>query len=159
MFTCSKFIDINVPSCTCPWLGLHFQTFLPLFFLVRTSSVVHHRMKCMLARWNFKSRHCNGRLKGKLTNAQNFKQYWLRQQSDLVKIIRDVNEQGVEIDTKKKQSTILLQKKLRIEGTFLSCAHFRGSNFVKRFECLDPLQQFPVIQNANTCQKVFPLLL
>lgn len=43
-------------------------------------------------------------------------QYWLRQQSDLVKIIKEVNEEATEVDSKKKQSTILLQKKLRIEG-------------------------------------------
>lgn len=43
-------------------------------------------------------------------------QYWLRQQGDLVKIIRDVNEQHSEIEGKKKQSTIMMQKKLRTEG-------------------------------------------
>lgn len=43
-------------------------------------------------------------------------QYWLRQQVELVKVVRRVTEQATEIDTKKKESTILLQKKLRIEG-------------------------------------------
>ena len=46
-------------------------------------------------------------------------QYWLRQQGDLVKMSRDVNDQHVEIESKKKQSTIMLQKKLRIEGKSL----------------------------------------
>ena len=43
-------------------------------------------------------------------------QYWLRQQGDLVKVIRDVSEQSSEVESKKKQSTILLQKKLRMEN-------------------------------------------
>ena len=55
-------------------------------------------------------------IEAKTNECLDLQQYWLRQQSDLVKVIRDVSEQGTEIESKKKQSTILLQKKLRIEG-------------------------------------------
>lgn len=43
-------------------------------------------------------------------------QFWLRSQSELVKTIKDVQEQSKNMDYLKKQYTILLQKKLRIEG-------------------------------------------
>ncbi|XP_057311737.1 coiled-coil domain-containing protein 40-like [Hydractinia symbiolongicarpus] len=43
-------------------------------------------------------------------------QYWLRQQGELVKVVRQVAAQSTEVETKKKESTILMQKKLRIEG-------------------------------------------
>ena len=44
-------------------------------------------------------------------------QFWLRNQSELVKTIKDVQRQSGDMEYLKKQYTILLQKKLRIEGT------------------------------------------
>lgn len=43
-------------------------------------------------------------------------QYWLRSQSELVKTIKDVQQQNQDMEYVKKQYTILQQKKLRIEG-------------------------------------------
>ena len=55
-------------------------------------------------------------IKSKGGECLELQQYWLRQQNELVKVLQDVQGQTTEIDSKKKQSTILLQKKLRIEG-------------------------------------------
>ena len=55
-------------------------------------------------------------IKSKGSECLELQQYWLRQQNELVKVIQEAHEQATEIDIKKKQSTILLQKKLRIEG-------------------------------------------
>eukprot|EP00794_Sanderia_malayensis_P008980 gene8980-9938_t len=52
----------------------------------------------------------------KVTECLSLQQYWLRQQNELVKMIKDVNNESNEVESLKKQSTILLQKKLRIEG-------------------------------------------
>ena len=43
-------------------------------------------------------------------------QFWLRNQSELVKTIKDVQRQSGDMEYLKKQYTILMQKKLRIEG-------------------------------------------
>ena len=43
-------------------------------------------------------------------------QFWLRNQSELVKTLKDVQKQSEDMEYFKKQYTILLQKKLRIEG-------------------------------------------
>lgn len=43
-------------------------------------------------------------------------QFWLRNQSELVKTLKDVQKQSEDMEYLKKQYTILLQKKLRIEG-------------------------------------------
>ena len=43
-------------------------------------------------------------------------QFWLRQQSELVKMTKDKDGQHKEVDTMKKALTILHQKKLRIES-------------------------------------------
>ena len=43
-------------------------------------------------------------------------QFWLRNQSELVKTVQRVGQQSGEIKSLKKQYTILLQKKLRTEG-------------------------------------------
>ena len=52
----------------------------------------------------------------KVTECMSLQQYWLRQQSELVRMIKVVTSEGSEIQSLKKQSTILLQKKIRIEG-------------------------------------------
>jgi len=51
-----------------------------------------------------------------VTECLSLQQYWLRQQNELVRMIKDVANESSEIESLKKQSTILLQKKLRIEG-------------------------------------------
>ena len=51
-----------------------------------------------------------------VTENLSLQQYWLRQQNELVRMIKDVTNESNEIESLKKQSTILLQKKLRIEG-------------------------------------------
>lgn len=43
-------------------------------------------------------------------------QFWLRNQSELVKTVQRVGQQSEEVKSLKKQYTILLQKKLRTEG-------------------------------------------
>ena len=52
----------------------------------------------------------------KVLECLSLQQYWLRQQNELVRMIKDVTNESSEIESLKKQSTILLQKKLRIEG-------------------------------------------
>ena len=55
-------------------------------------------------------------IEAKQNECLELQQYWLRQQSELVKVLREVTEQTTDVESKKKQSTILLQKKLRVEG-------------------------------------------
>lgn len=43
-------------------------------------------------------------------------QLWLRQQSELVRLAKDKDEQSHDVEKLKKQLTILSQKKLRTEG-------------------------------------------
>ena len=43
-------------------------------------------------------------------------QFWLRGQSELVKTVKDVQQQNQDMEYVKKQYTILQQKKIRIEG-------------------------------------------
>lgn len=38
-----------------------------------------------------------------------------------MKVVRQVAAQSTEVETKKKESTILMQKKLRIEGNYSIC--------------------------------------
>ena len=52
----------------------------------------------------------------KVTECLSLQQFWLRQQNELVRMIKDATNENSEIESLKKQSTILLQKKLRIEG-------------------------------------------
>ena len=47
---------------------------------------------------------------------QELQQMWLRDQSQLVYLTKDNDEQGQSVENMKKQLTILSQKKLRIEG-------------------------------------------
>ena len=54
----------------------------------------------------------------KMNECLELQQFWLRQQTELVKMIKDVQQQGGEIESLKKHSTILLQKKLRMEGIY-----------------------------------------
>ena len=54
----------------------------------------------------------------KVSECLSLQQYWLRQQNELVRMVKDVTSESTEIESSKKQSTILLQKKLRIEGRF-----------------------------------------
>jgi len=55
-------------------------------------------------------------IEAKQNECLELQQFWLRQQSELVKVIREAGEQSTDVESKKKQATILLQKKLRIEG-------------------------------------------
>ena len=57
-----------------------------------------------------------------VTECLSLQQYWLRQQNELVRMIKDVGNESSEIESLKKQSTILLQKKLRIEGRYYASA-------------------------------------
>ncbi|XP_039265191.1 coiled-coil domain-containing protein 40-like isoform X1 [Styela clava] len=50
---------------------------------------------------------------GEITDLQ---QFWLRQQHELVSLSKERDQQQTDVETLKKQHTILLQKKLRIEG-------------------------------------------
>jgi uncharacterized NAD-dependent epimerase/dehydratase family protein len=43
-------------------------------------------------------------------------QLWLRQQSELVRLAKEKEEQSVDVEKLKKQLTILMQKKIRTEG-------------------------------------------
>ncbi len=58
----------------------------------------------------------------KVTECLSLQQFWLRQQNELVRMIKDVTNESNEIESLKKQSTILLQKKLRIEGRVILMA-------------------------------------
>jgi len=51
-----------------------------------------------------------------LNEITGLQQFWLRNQSELVKTLKDVQKQSEDMEYLKKQYTILLQKKLRIEG-------------------------------------------
>ena len=43
-------------------------------------------------------------------------QQWLRGQSELVRLVKEKEEQSTHVELLKKQLTILTQKKIRIEG-------------------------------------------
>lgn len=45
-------------------------------------------------------------------------QLWLRQQTELVRLTKDQDEQSVDVTKLKKQLTILTQKKARTEGLY-----------------------------------------
>lgn len=64
----------------------------------------------------FEIKSLQSEIDSKIDECLEFQQFWLRQQGDLVKIIQESGEQKSEIDSKEKQSTVLLQKKLRLEG-------------------------------------------
>ena len=57
-------------------------------------------------------------------------QFWLRNQSELVKTLKDVQKQSEDMEYLKKQYTILLQKKLRIEGLWLIFFNLKVENNV-----------------------------
>ena len=65
----------------------------------------------------FQIKNLQKAIESKTNECLDLQQYWLRQQGDLVRVIREVGEQSTEVESKKKQSTILLQKKLRVEGS------------------------------------------
>ena len=58
-------------------------------------------------------------------------QRWLRDQSELVRLAKEKEAQGSNLENMKKQLTILSQKKLRMEGTYTSALgfHFQVSCF------------------------------
>ncbi|XP_071132695.1 coiled-coil domain-containing protein 40-like [Mytilus edulis] len=53
---------------------------------------------------------------GMIQEITELQQIWLRQQSELVRLAKDKEEQMVDVEKLKKQLTILLQKKIRTEG-------------------------------------------
>lgn len=55
-------------------------------------------------------------IEARLNEITELQQFWLRNQSELVKTLKDVQKQSEDMEYFKKQYTILLQKKLRIEG-------------------------------------------
>lgn len=55
-------------------------------------------------------------IEARLNEITELQQFWLRNQSELVKTLKDVQKQSEDMEYLKKQYTILLQKKLRIEG-------------------------------------------
>jgi len=55
-------------------------------------------------------------IEARLNEITGLQQFWLRNQSELVKTLKDVQKQSEDMEYLKKQYTILLQKKLRIEG-------------------------------------------
>lgn len=55
---------------------------------------------------------------GMLQEITELQQIWLRQQSELVRLAKDKEEQSVDVEKLKKQLTILLQKKIRTEGWY-----------------------------------------
>ncbi|KAM7433427.1 Coiled-coil domain-containing protein 40 [Porites harrisoni] len=55
-------------------------------------------------------------IEARLNEITELQQFWLRNQSELVKTLKDVQKQSEDMEYLKKQYTILLQKKMRIEG-------------------------------------------
>ena len=53
---------------------------------------------------------------GMLQEITELQQLWLRQQSELVRLAKEKEEQSVDVEKLKKQLTILMQKKIRTEG-------------------------------------------
>lgn len=55
-------------------------------------------------------------IEAKQQEIADLQQMWLRDQSELVRLSKDKNDQSTDVDNLKKQLTILSQKKLRIES-------------------------------------------
>ena len=56
----------------------------------------------------------------RLADIIELQQMWLREQSELVKLSKDQEEQSLAVERLKKQLTILSQKKIRIESEFFT---------------------------------------
>ena len=67
-------------------------------------------------------------IEARLNEITGLQQFWLRNQSELVKTLKDVQKQSEDMEYLKKQYTILLQKKLRIEGFWQTLLDLKVTN-------------------------------
>ena len=55
-------------------------------------------------------------IEAEVADIQELQQHWLKDQSELVMLTKETEQQSNDVDQMKKKITILSQKKLRIEG-------------------------------------------
>ena len=64
----------------------------------------------------FQIKTLQNQIEVKVNESIELQHYWLRQQGELVKMLKTVDDQSKDVDFKKKKLTIIMQKKIRVEG-------------------------------------------
>ncbi|XP_047143842.1 coiled-coil domain-containing protein 40 isoform X1 [Hydra vulgaris] len=64
----------------------------------------------------FQIKTLQNQIEVKVNESLELQQYWLRQQGELVKVLKTIDKQSKDVDFKKKQLTVIMQKKIRLEG-------------------------------------------
>ena len=61
------------------------------------------------------------RISDSMEDCAKMQQHWLRQQNELVKKTSEMDELTKSIGDLQKEELVLLQKKMRLDGSFLEC--------------------------------------